>query len=149
MSSARLRPKNSTQQQIQDELAYMPLQGISPTEEGCINPVSPARNVEYATLDMRTRLWEVERNDVKLDKIIGRVAFDQVAKGTAKKFLLRSGATIVAIKMVKGQFLVPDCFSLRTGYKRFLKISTQSIIDFKIVRYFAVMFPLFLPVSIY
>ncbi|XP_015755460.1 PREDICTED: fibroblast growth factor receptor 3-like [Acropora digitifera] len=114
VNSAHLRPKNSAQQQIPDELAYMPLQGISPTHEESINPVSPAQNVEYAPLDMRTRLWEVERNDVKVDKIIGKGAFGQVAKGTAKKLLLRSGATIVAIKMVKANARESDKRDLKS-----------------------------------
>ena len=96
---AHLRRKNSTQQQIPDELAYMPLQGLSPN-------VSLARNVEYAPLDMRTRSWEVARNDVKVERIIGKGAFGEVAKGTAKNLPLRSGATSVAIKMVKGKFLI-------------------------------------------
>ena len=106
VNPVHLREKNSTQQQIPDELAYMPLQGISPTGQGSISPVSPAPNVEYAPLDMRTRSWEVERNNVKVERIIGKGASGQVAKGTAKKLPLRSGATVVAIKMVKGQFFI-------------------------------------------
>ena len=99
-----LRPKNSTQQQIPNELEYMPLQGISPTGKGSITPGSPAPNVEYAPLEVRTLSWEVERNDVKVEKIIGKGAFSQVAKGTANNLPLRSGSTAVAIKMVKGKF---------------------------------------------
>ena len=38
VNPAHLREKNSTQQQIPDELAYMPLQGISPTGQGSISP---------------------------------------------------------------------------------------------------------------
>ena len=114
VNPAHHREKNSTKQQIPDELAYMPLQGISPTGQGSISPVSPAPNVEYAPLDMRTRSWEVERNNVKVERIIGKGAFGQVAKGTAKKLPLRSGATIVAIKMVKGQFFILNCFNLAT-----------------------------------
>ena len=109
-----LQPKKSTQHQIADELGYMPLQGISSTGEGSNSPVSPAPNVEYAPLDMRTRSWEVERNEVKVEKIIGKGAFGQVAKGTAKNLPLRSEATIVAIKMVKGKFLISSCCRLIT-----------------------------------
>ncbi|XP_044176562.1 fibroblast growth factor receptor 3-like [Acropora millepora] len=96
-----LQPKKSTQHQIADELECMPLQRISSTGEGSNSPISPAPNVEYAPLDMRTCSWEVERNEVKVEKIIGKGAFGQVAKGTAKNLPLRSEATIVAIKMVK------------------------------------------------
>ena len=63
---------------------------------------------------MKTRSWEVERNNVKVERIIGKGAFGQVAKGTVKKLPLRSGATRVAIKMVKGQFFISNCFSLTT-----------------------------------
>ena len=98
-----LQPKNATQQQIPNELAYMPLQGISPTGEGSLSPESSAPNVEYAPLDMRTRSWEVARNDVTVEKIIGKGAFGQVAKGTAKNLSFKSAVTSVAIKMVKGK----------------------------------------------
>ena len=62
--------------------------------------------LEHVHLDIRTRSWEVERNDVKVAKIIGKGAFGQVAKGTAKNLPLRSGTSSVAIKMVKGKFLL-------------------------------------------
>ena len=105
-----IRPKISTKQQVTSELAFMSLQGMSPTGEGYITPQSPAPNVEYTPLDMRTRSWEVERNDVKVERIIGKGAFGQVFKGTGKNLPFRSGATIVAIKMVKGKFIFPFCF---------------------------------------
>ena len=112
VNSAHLRPKNSTiQRQNPGELAYMPLQRISPTGEGSINPVSPSPNAEYVPLDMRTRSWEVDRNDVKVERIIGKGAFGQVAKGSAKNLPLRSGATTVAIKMVNGKFFISNYFS--------------------------------------
>ena len=114
MNPAHLRPKNSTQQKIPDELAYMPLHCIPPNGEGSVSPLRPAPNVEYEPLDMRTRSWEVERNDVKVERIIGKGAFGQVAKGTAKNLPLRSGITSVAIKMVKGKFLIINCFTLTT-----------------------------------
>ena len=111
VNPSHLRP-NDSEQQIPDELAYMPLHNISPTGVGSITPVSTAPNVEYAPLDMRTRSWEVERKDVKVKKIIGKGAFGQVAKGTAKNLPLRSRETSVAIKMVKGKFLISNCFNL-------------------------------------
>ncbi|XP_015765383.1 PREDICTED: platelet-derived growth factor receptor alpha-like isoform X2 [Acropora digitifera] len=101
VNPAHLGPKNSTQQQLPNELEYMPLQSMSPTEVEPIAPEDTARNIEYAPLDMRTRSWEVGRNDVKVEKIIGKGAFAQVAKGTAKNLPFRSGAISVAIKMVK------------------------------------------------
>ena len=62
---------------------------------------SPPHN-EYAPLDLRTRSWEVAREDVIVEKIIGKGAFGQVAKGTAKNLSFRSGTRNVAIKMLKG-----------------------------------------------
>ena len=106
VNPTHLRPQNSTQQQIPNELEYMPLQGISPTGERSGSAESPAPNVEYAPLDVRTHSWEVARNDVKVEKIIGKGAFGQVAKGTAKNLPLRSGTSSVAVKMVKGKFLI-------------------------------------------
>lgn len=82
----------------------MPLQCISPTGEGSTSPESLGPNAEYAPLDVRTRSWEVARNDVKVEKIIGKGAFGQVAAGTAKNLPFRSGTTAVAIKMMKGKF---------------------------------------------
>ena len=62
---------------------------------------SPSHN-EYAPLDLRTRSWEVARDDVIIEKIIGKGAFGQVAKGRAKNLSFRSGTGNVAIKMLKG-----------------------------------------------
>ncbi|XP_067032058.1 fibroblast growth factor receptor 3-like isoform X2 [Acropora muricata] len=62
---------------------------------------SDAPHNEYAPLDLRTRSWEVAREDVIVEKIIGKGAFGQVAKGTAKNLSFRSGTGNVAIKMIK------------------------------------------------
>ena len=40
-----------------------------------------------------------------VEKIIGKGAFGQVAKGTAEKFRGRPGTTTVAIKMLKSMIL--------------------------------------------
>ncbi|XP_044180640.1 tyrosine kinase receptor Cad96Ca-like [Acropora millepora] len=114
VNPTHLRPKNSAQQQNPNELAYMPLRGISPTEEGPITPEIPAPNVEYAPLDMRTLCWEVARDDVKAEKIIGKGAFGQVAKGMAKNLRLKSGASSVAIKMVKANASESDKRDLKS-----------------------------------
>ena len=115
VNPTHLRPKNSSQQQIPNEQEYMPLQGISPTGEGSISPESLGPNVEYAPLDVRTRSWEVARNDVKVEKIIGKGAFGQVAAGTAKNLPFRSGTTTVAIKMMKGKFYFFCYFRISSG----------------------------------
>ncbi|XP_068733697.1 tyrosine kinase receptor Cad96Ca-like [Montipora capricornis] len=95
-------PSSSNQQlRIPIELAYMPLQGTTHYDVGPSSPNNSAQNVEYAPLDIRTRSWEVTREDVKVEKIIGKGAFGQVAKGTARNLPLHSGTKTVAVKMLK------------------------------------------------
>ncbi|XP_067033062.1 fibroblast growth factor receptor 1-like isoform X2 [Acropora muricata] len=65
------------------------------------NMDSHPSNHEYAPLDLRTRSWEVAREDVIVEKIIGKGAFGQVAKGTAKNISFRSDTRNVAIKTIK------------------------------------------------
>ena len=125
------RPRNSTQQQIPNEPNYMPLQGMSPTGEGSVPLESPAPNVEYAPLDMKTRSWEIARNNVKVEKIIGKGAFGQVAKGTATNLPLGLGASSVAIKMVKGMvnlFLL-SFFLAQMIFLRCLRLLTFNYIN--------------------
>ena len=61
---------------------------------------------EYAPLHPATRSWEVERENVTIEKVIGKGAFGQVAQGTASELRGRDGTTRVAIKMLKGTFSV-------------------------------------------
>ncbi|XP_078379861.1 fibroblast growth factor receptor 1-A-like [Oculina patagonica] len=63
---------------------------------------SVAQITQYAPLHPSTRSWEVSRNQVTIEKIIGKGAFGQVAKGTAKGLRGRPQETQVAIKMLKG-----------------------------------------------
>ncbi|XP_015777383.1 PREDICTED: fibroblast growth factor receptor 3-like isoform X2 [Acropora digitifera] len=76
---------------------YVNLQEV--TQHSKMNS-DPPHN-EYAPLDLRTRSWEVAREDVIVEKVIGKGAFGQVAKGTAKNLSFRSGTGSVAIKMIK------------------------------------------------
>ena len=63
---------------------------------------SPSQIAEYAPLNHKTRSWEVAKDNVTVEKIIGKGAFGQVAKGTAIELPFRPGQTTVAIKMLKG-----------------------------------------------
>ena len=56
----------------------------------------------YAPLHPSTRSWEVPRQHVTVEKIIGKGAFSQVAKGIAINLRGRPGKTQVAIKKLKG-----------------------------------------------
>ena len=86
-------PSNSTQPRSE----YMDL-----TEATAINEETRvAQSADYAPLHPSTRSWEVERQDVTIEKIIGKGAFGQVAKGTAVGLRGRPGKTTVAVKMLK------------------------------------------------
>ena len=61
-----------------------------------------AQSNQYAPLHPSTRSWEVPRQHVTVEKIIGKGAFSQVAKGTAINLRGRPGKTLLAIKMLKG-----------------------------------------------
>ena len=60
-----------------------------------------AQSADYAPLHPSTRSWEVEKQHVTIEKIIGKGAFGQVAKGTATGLRDKPGKTTVAVKMLK------------------------------------------------
>ena len=62
---------------------------------------SAGQGADYAPLHPLTRSWEVTKDHVNIEKIIGKGAFGQVAKGTAVELRGRPGTTTVAIKMLK------------------------------------------------
>lgn len=61
---------------------------------------------DYAPLRPITRSCEVLRDHVTIEKIIGKGAFGQVAKGTAVGLRGRPGTTTVAIKMLKCKIIL-------------------------------------------
>ena len=62
---------------------------------------SDGPGADYTPLHPLTRSWEVPRHHVTIEKVIGKGAFGQVAKGTAEGLLGMPGMTTVAIKMLK------------------------------------------------
>ena len=66
---------------------------------------STAPGADYVPLDPLTRCWEVPRHHVTIEKIIGKGAFGQVAKGTAVGLRGSPETTTVAIKMLKSELL--------------------------------------------
>ena len=60
---------------------------------------------QYAPLNLSTLSFEIPRESVTIEKIIGQGSFGQVAKGTVTSLLGRSQETLVAIKMLKGMSL--------------------------------------------
>ena len=87
-------PTNSTQPRSE----YMEL--AEATTDNC-ETKRVAQSANYAPLHPSTRSWEVARQHVTIDKIIGKGAFGQVAKGTAIGLRGRPEKTIVAVKMLK------------------------------------------------
>ena len=71
------------------------------TTTGNYRAESAAQGADYAPLHPITRSWEVSRQNVTIEKIIGKGAFGQVAKGTAIELRGRPGKTTVAVKMLK------------------------------------------------
>ena len=55
----------------------------------------------YTSFHPLTRSWKVPRRNVTIEKVIGKGAFGQVAKGTAVGLRGMPGMTTVAIKMLK------------------------------------------------
>lgn len=63
---------------------------------------------DYTILHQSTCSWEVARSQVNVEKVIGKGAFGQVAKGTATDLPSRPGQTTVAVKMLKRkEFHIP------------------------------------------
>ena len=78
---------------------------------------SIAPGADYVPLDPLTRCWEVPRHHVTIEKIIGKGAFGQVAKGTAVGLRGSPETTTVAIKMLKSELLsykLYDSFGLQS-----------------------------------
>ena len=68
---------------------------------------------EYAPLNPATLSWKVSRENVTIEKVIGKGSFGQVAQGTACNLPLEKETTTVAVKMLKGilvSILQPDRF---------------------------------------
>ena len=65
--------------------------------------LSTAPGANYEPLRTSTCCWEVPRLHVTIEKIIGKGAFGQVAKGTAVGLRGSPETTTVAIKMLKGE----------------------------------------------
>jgi len=96
-------PSNSTQ--LRSE--YMDLSKATTVND---ETQRVAQSADYAPLHPTTRSWEVEKQHVTIEKIIGKGAFGQVAKATATGLRGRPGKTTVAVKMLKCKSLFcSDC----------------------------------------
>ena len=74
-----------------------------PNSQGRMDETSPYSEIhEYAPLHPYTRSWEVSRQSVVIDKMIGQGSFGEVAQGRASQLPWMEGTVTVAIKMLKG-----------------------------------------------
>ena len=81
----------------------MALAEVSRSPGGAGTETSPYLEInEYAPLHPGTRSWEVARENVIIEKIIGKGAFGQVAQGKASQLRGMEETITVAIKMLKG-----------------------------------------------
>ena len=84
---------------------------------------------EYGPLDPATRSWEVSRENVTIEKVIGKGSFGQVAQGTACNLPLEKETITVAVKMLKGilvSILQPESF-LKSTWLRVLLVSQLNL----------------------
>lgn len=88
---------------------YMALVEVTPSSGGTGPEISPYSEInEYAPLHPATRSWEVPRESIIIEKIIGKGTFGQVAQGKASQLRGRDGRITVAIKMLKGTTCSPE-----------------------------------------
>ena len=76
---------------------------LSMTDSGRANCQQPGQSVtKYASLYSSPRCWEIPAELVTIEKVVGKGAFGQVAKGTVIGLQERPKKTLVAVKMLKG-----------------------------------------------
>ena len=95
-----------------------------------------APGADYVPLHPLTRCWEVPRPHVTIEKIIGKGAFGQVAKGIAVGLRGSPETTTVAIKMLKGELLyckLTESLGLQSFRKCHLFITYVVISIFRIL----------------
>ena len=86
-----------------------------------------APGADYVPLHPSTRCWEVPRHHVTIEKIIGKGAFGQVAKGTAVGLRGSPETTTVAIKMLKSELFYCK-FNDSLGLQTFRKCYRVTVI---------------------
>ena len=84
-----------------DNIGYTPFTisvPLSPDDTGVYSEIPG----EYMPLTILTRSWEVAREKVTIQKVIGKGAFGKVAKAIATDIYGTPGPSTVAVKMLKG-----------------------------------------------
>ncbi|XP_068734070.1 fibroblast growth factor receptor 3-like [Montipora capricornis] len=80
---------------------YMELREVTDSQRRMSETSFYSEIHEYSSLHPGTRSWEVSRQSVIIDKVIGQGSFGQVAQGTASQLPWMEGTITVAIKMLK------------------------------------------------
>ena len=104
MAINEVQPPHSRQRKTEYmDLKEVPTSGSKRNEApGTLRVERSSLGADYAPLHPSTRSWEIPRSNVTIEKVIGKGAFGQVAKGTAVDLRGRPGNTPVAVKMLKG-----------------------------------------------
>ena len=106
MAMDEVEPPHSRQRKTEYmDLKEVPTSGSKRNEEVALGTPQVERSslgTDYSPLHPSTRSWEIPRSNVTIEKVIGKGAFGQVAKGTAVDLRGRPGNTSVAVKMLKG-----------------------------------------------
>ena len=104
MAMSEVQPPHSRQRKTEYmDLKEVPTSGSKRNEApGTLQVERSSLGADYAPLHPITRSWEIPRSNVTIEKVIGKGAFGQVAKGTAVDLRGRPGNTPVTVKMLKG-----------------------------------------------
>ena len=105
--------QNSREQQpseVSSGLQYMPLVKARQSSTTEVIPSTEGPSLgQYEPLHSSTISYEIFRQNVIIEKIIGKGAFGQVAKGKVKDLRGKQHVTQVAVKMLKGKRLIDYC----------------------------------------
>jgi len=102
-----MEDRTFSNQQTSETSSRSQYMGLNEARRSQDVPVASSANTSqisghYAPLHPSTLPWEIPREHVTIEKIIGKGAFGQVAKGTAIGLRGRPKKTLVAVKMLKG-----------------------------------------------
>ena len=100
-------PEQISMRQMSSEVSsghYMPLSKASQSSRSpeVILSIYASSLSQYEPLNPSSISYEILRQDVIIEKIIGKGAFGEVARGKVKGLRERQNVTQVAVKMLKG-----------------------------------------------
>ena len=114
---------------------YMELREVTMSQEGLQGTTetetSPYLEInDYAPLHPGTRSWEVPREAVVIEKVMGKGAFGEVAQGRASQLRGREVVGAVAVKMLKGTLLSllhQSMLEIQTSLYRYVHVVAKDI----------------------